>query len=267
MMVWLNLYEDDPAAELTIYADVERTEFWDSKPWRVSRFKAPSHFPLGHASMPSLLITHETNLWPYEFETGFRPIIGQLSGIFPGCLETLVLRGSTTPVGPRSWARMLGAFPNLKQLEIIGQVCDMPTFPPALTPTSTGIPASRLRELVLQYRPRKNGGSLKMLQRLHAALRRRTEVDGGSRLESLSLLLEPGKDDTLFTPSFVVEQLPENFKEILEGMRSVVTLFVFRRIGDGEETELDEDAEEEDEDKSEEDESGDEEDEEGGDSE
>ncbi|KAH9925238.1 uncharacterized protein B0H18DRAFT_1009241 [Fomitopsis serialis] len=261
LMVWLNLYEDDPCAEFTIYADMERTEFWDSKPWRVSRFYPPSHFPLGHAAMPSLLITYVTECWPYELDIAFRPIIRHLGGTFPESLETLVLRGSTSPVGPRSWARMLGAFPNLKQLEIIGQISDMPAFPSALAPTPTGIPAPHLRELVLQYRPRKKGGSLRMLRRLHAALRQRAEVDGGSRLESLSLLMEPWKDCTLFPPTFVVEQLPAAFKEILEGLRSVVTLFVFRCIGEGAKREGDEDTEDEDKDKEEEDENGDEEDE------
>ncbi|KAH9829171.1 uncharacterized protein C8Q71DRAFT_446325 [Rhodofomes roseus] len=233
VLAWLETDEEDPDVELTIYADVERTEFWESRRWRDPNF----HVRLNvwsrprDPSMPSLYIAHVASDWlelEQGFEAGLSYITRDLCRFLPASVETLILRGITNRVDVKTWTRMMSCFPNIKQLEIMGQSCDILCFPRALRPTRSRIPCRHLRELVLRYRPRKQGGSLEMLEELRVALEKR--MKDGSRLESLTLLVQSTKSDKRFPPKFVVDQLPVDVQERLLDLKPMAGSMVVRWI-------------------------------------
>ncbi|KAH9829164.1 uncharacterized protein C8Q71DRAFT_912004 [Rhodofomes roseus] len=230
LMVLIDADEPDEPPELIVYADVDCTEYWNSKPWRSPEYELHWDFPnqAPFKAVPSFFVRHEVIPWQGDALKGLRFIMRELGDFFTATVETLVLRGITSLVDVQTWAQTMAAFPNLKELEIIGQDCDMHNFPAALEPTSSGVPCAQLRDVVLLYRPRKRSGSLRMLQGLRTALQMRLEVKGGSRLRSLSLLLVPERNDRLFPPALVMDQLPDVFRDTLDSLKSVVESFVFR---------------------------------------
>ncbi|KAH9930953.1 uncharacterized protein B0H18DRAFT_992018, partial [Fomitopsis serialis] len=233
-MVWHKLEERrDSETSLIIYADMERTEFWDLTHRRSSHHTVPLDFPFRSPSAPSLFLKHRlTGQWhmKYRDDTEKR-IIAELGNVFSASVETLVIRGMANQVGLETWVRMLAAFPNVKSLEIMGGTpCD---FPPAFEPTQTGTPCACLRELDLRYRlyrPRDIHDVEDMLQELRAALQKRIEVDGGLRLESLSLLLERTDNAKPFPSTSVIDKLPAGFRDTLRGLETVVGVLVFRCV-------------------------------------
>ncbi|KZT64597.1 hypothetical protein DAEQUDRAFT_769583 [Daedalea quercina L-15889] len=212
VMVW---FED---AKVIVYADEQRTKFWDSRASKSSEYGLG---PEGEEAsvMPSLCMIYRLSGSESD-EYVLENVVRELSTFFPSSVETLILRGFVNIVEPEIWARMLAAFPNIEHLELIAVECDMKSFPPALTPTPTTVPCSRLRTLVLRYEPNEKDGGRKMLEELCTVLRRRDEAR--CRLESLSIQVEPITDETLYTPSDVVNRLPAELAEIEQRLMSVV---------------------------------------------
>ncbi|KAH9829172.1 uncharacterized protein C8Q71DRAFT_912011 [Rhodofomes roseus] len=133
VLVWLDTYEEAFDVDLTIYADVERTEFWESQPWQSPHYEIRGihHTVRGNAppddlSMPSLRVAFRISQWEDNSpERGLQRVVRDLSSLFPASVETLVLRGLTNRVDVETWRRMMASFPNIRQLQIIGHACDI----------------------------------------------------------------------------------------------------------------------------------------------
>ncbi|TFY60129.1 hypothetical protein EVJ58_g5338 [Rhodofomes roseus] len=245
LMMWVDIFYGDNVY-ITMYADVERTAFWDLKPWRSCRstggqypdYEVPFK-PLPGGPMVPLFffIKGAGRQWredvtDHSLKRMLHDLMPELDRLFPSSLETLILRGTTSLVDTQTWAHTLAAFPNIKQLEIIGQECDIDGFAEALEPTSAGMPCARLRELALQYEPQKQDGSLTILQTLRAVLQKRAEVAGGSRLQALSLLMVPARPRGygLLPRVWLAEESRAAFDETLGDLESMVVSFVFGQI-------------------------------------
>jgi len=133
------------------------------------------------------------------------PTITELGDFFSASVETLIVCGLARHVDTQTWARILTAFPHLKYLEIIGQCCGK--LPPAFEPTPAGTFCAHLREFVLRYKLYERddlNGIRDTLEELRAMLQKRTEAEGGLRLESLIILLEHAQEAS---PMLVAYQL------------------------------------------------------------
>ncbi|TFY60637.1 hypothetical protein EVJ58_g5020 [Rhodofomes roseus] len=223
LMVWFEQFK------LTIYADEDRTEFWESQAWKTSDYKcSPSDGDT--PVMPALCMAYHlpgSEVDHYLLVNVMR----ELGQYFSSSLETLIVHGIMDIVETETWAGVLAAFPQLEYLEVISRECDMKYFPAALEPTPTATPCRGLRKLVLRYEPNDEDGGLQMLNALCVALQKRDEAH--CRLQSLSLQVEPVTIDTMYTPSTAVSRLPADFEDIQEKLEILVDSLEVMLLIDG----------------------------------
>ncbi|KAH9931345.1 uncharacterized protein B0H18DRAFT_105054 [Fomitopsis serialis] len=223
------------------YADIDRTQFWDSRSWRAVDFNPPwfvEQLPL----IPQLYMS--CRMMPVHqhadtYHHGFQTVIGELSdGFFDASsVRTLVFYGPMAIVNPRDWMQLLAAYPNIECLEVLSDRTgnDMCDFIFTLAPTPAGVPCPQLRELFVQCDPSADfaDGSM-MLDCLLSTLQERDE--GGTRLKTLglNLVVRPDIDaendpilarwveDATGTTS---HQLPDEHDAIQRGLQSLVDSF------------------------------------------
>ena len=248
LLVWVEL------GNIHIIADTKSTPLWQARPWRHNpeyKWSWPPSIVNGGKTTtvkpePAFSMTHwgageATEDWILD------QLLEELAATFPPTVETLVVRGyvsQSSLFDTSRWRDTLGAFPCLRELDIVAEDCDVSRFPRSLYDRSFGMgtdqspPCPHLRSLFLRFNLYNTAGK-QTLRDLCAALKQR--ADQGLRLEALSLFLEPepglplrlyrvpeGPNDPYF-----VHQLPGRLRGTQRQLESLVDVFTLQlRIGE-----------------------------------
>ncbi|EPS99213.1 hypothetical protein FOMPIDRAFT_1050728 [Fomitopsis schrenkii] len=230
VMVW-----SQPTVAM-VYADSERTVFWQTQPWRSHGYSWPASASgfssSGSCTAPSLCLSYDLTE-EAEGEWQLARVIKDLSRCFPPTVETLVLRATMYPALHErdAWLSMLSSFPNLRELDIIADDCDVELFLVFLGPTPSGTPCAHLQHLSLRVDLSSPVGTDTMIQLTETLEARERE---GCHLSRLTLWLQHVDPDLAFAPiafatQLKVSRLPhgyENFQTNLEALVDVFTVEV-----------------------------------------
>ncbi|KAI0728820.1 hypothetical protein C8Q72DRAFT_351240 [Fomitopsis betulina] len=214
-----------------VYAHSKCTKSWQTHPWRsCSAYSWPdSASDFARCTVtPSFCLSYDL---PVEaIQPQLARIIKDLARCFPPTVEAFVLRASICPAIHKRdiWLSMLYSFPNLRELDIIADDCNIQDFPTFLRPTRSGTPCVHLQHLLLNFdvsSPTGEGTLVQLIETLNARARE------GCRLSSLTLWLDHANPDLAWAPvaftAFELEasRLPDEYEDFQADLEALVDVF------------------------------------------